>query len=270
LTTIALDRRFFEWRKGELSDPDLVLRWGLTKDLMPWDGVLARRRIVLLAEAGSGKTEEMREQARVRTATGQFAVYATVEDVDRDGLEGALGAADRARFANWRGTDNPGWFFIDSIDEAKLGRVRFDRALRRIADGILGTERRAHLVLSCRLTDWESTRDLERLKEALRIPRDPELPPPPSPDELLVQVLHTRQVTTSTPAAEDPSVLLMAPLDEERVRRFASAKAVPDVNSFIGQVEAGNLWRFARRPLDLDWLVGFWREHGRLGSLADA
>jgi hypothetical protein len=88
LTTIALDRRFFEWRKGELSDPDLVLRWGLTKDLMPWDGVLARRRIVLLAEAGSGKTEEMREQARVRTATGQFAVYATVEDVDRDGLEG--------------------------------------------------------------------------------------------------------------------------------------------------------------------------------------
>ena len=70
---------------------------------MPWGSVLARRRIVLLAEAGSGKTEEMREQTRVRSATGQFAVYATVEDVDRDGLEGALGAADRARFANWRG-----------------------------------------------------------------------------------------------------------------------------------------------------------------------
>ena len=236
---------------------------------MPWDGVLAQRRVVLLAEAGSGKTEEMREQDRIRNAAGQFAVYATVEDVDRDGLEGALGAGDRARLATWRAADNAGWFFIDSVDEARLGRVRFERALRRIADGILGTERRAHIVLSCRLTDWETTRDLERLKEALPIPRDPELPPPPGPDELLVQVLHTRQATTSTPVAESPLVALMAPLDEERVRLFASAKGVPDLNSFIGQIEGRNLWRFARRPLDLDWLVDFWCEQGRLGSLAE-
>lgn len=269
MTTIALDRRFLEWREGELSDPDLVLRWGRTEDLTPWDGVLTRRRVVLLAEAGSGKTEEMREQARIRSAAGQFAVYATVEDVDRDGLDGALGAGDRARFASWRGLDDSGWFFVDSVDEARLGRVRLERALRRIADGILGAERRAHIVLSCRLTDWEMRRDLERLREALPIPRDPELPPLPSPDELLVQALHTRRAVTSTSAVENPLVVLMAPLDEERVRLFASAKGVPDLNSFIRQIEAGNLWRFARRPLDLDWLVDFWRERGRLGSLAE-
>jgi hypothetical protein len=61
----------------------------------------------------------------------------------------------------------------------------------------------------------------------------------------------------------------MAPLDEERVRLFAAAKGVPDLDTFIGQIEAGNLWRFARRPVDLDWLVVFWREHRRLGSLAE-
>jgi hypothetical protein len=269
LTTIALDRRFFEWREGELSDPDLVLRWGRTTDLSSWDDILARRRVVLLAEAGSGKSEEMREQARIRSAAWQFAVYATVEDVDRDGLEGALGADDRARFGSWRGSDDDGWFFIDSVDEARLGRVRLERALRRIADGILGAGRRAHIVLSCRLTDWETRRDLDRLKEALPIPRDPELPPPPGPDELLVQVLHTSRATTSMPPAEVPLVVLMAPLDEERVRLFASAKGVPNLDSFIGQIAASNLWRFARRPLDLDWLVDFWREHGRLGSLAE-
>jgi hypothetical protein len=154
--TIALDRRFFEWRDGELSDPDLLARWGRAKDLMPWEDVLTRRRIVLLAEAGSGKTEEMRDQVRFRTAAGQFAMYATVEDVDRDGLEDALGAADRARLTAWRGTDENGWFFIDSVDEARLGRVRLERALRQIADGILGTERRAHIVLLLTMSERSS------------------------------------------------------------------------------------------------------------------
>jgi hypothetical protein len=211
----------------------------------------------------------MREQARRAAADGKFAVFATVEDVDRDGLDGALGAANRARLDAWRGAKEDGWFFIDSIDEAKLGRVRLERAIRRVADGIHGAERRAHIVLSCRLTDWEATRDLERLKEGLPVPCDPELPPPPSTNELLVQVLHTRSRSTSVPPPENPLVFLMTPLDEERVRLFASAKGAPDLDAFITQIQAGNLWRFARRPLDLDWLVDFWRNRGRLGSLAE-
>lgn len=108
MTTIALDRRFFEWRDEELSDPDLVLRWGRSRDLLAWDGLLARRRVVILAEAGSGKTEEMREQARLVAADGKFAVFATVEDVDHDGLDGALGAANRARLDAWRGAKEDG------------------------------------------------------------------------------------------------------------------------------------------------------------------
>jgi hypothetical protein len=269
VATIALDRRFFEWRDDGLSDPEFLARWGHSKDLMPWNAVLERRRVVLLAEAGSGKSEEMREQARLRTAAGQFAVYGTVEDVGRDGLEGALVAGDRARLTAWRTNNDDGWFFIDSVDEARLGQVRLDRALRQIADGIAGAERRAHVVVSCRLTDWETSRDLERLKEALPVPRDPTLPPPPASDELLVRILHARTPAAASPAAETPVVVLMAPLDEPRVRLFAAAKKVPDLDAFMAQIEAGNLWRFARRPLDLDWLVDFWREHRRLGSLAE-
>jgi hypothetical protein len=61
LPTIALDRRFSEWRAGDISDPDLVLRFMRSADLLTWENLLARRRVVILAEVGSGKTEEMRE-----------------------------------------------------------------------------------------------------------------------------------------------------------------------------------------------------------------
>jgi hypothetical protein len=52
------------------------------------------------------------------------------------------------------------------------------------------------------------------------------------------------------------------------VRLFAAAKGAPNLDAFLAHIEAANLWRFARRPLDLDWLVEFWESQGRLGSLA--
>lgn len=269
MATIALDRRFWEWSKGDPVDPDVLARAYRPTDLLSWDDVSARRRVVLLAEAGSGKTKEMREQARLRVTAGQQAFFATVEDLAEDGLDGALSAAERPHLATWRTSDQDAWFFIDSIDEAKLGRVRLDRAFRRIADGISGAERRAHVILSCRLLDWEFASDLERLKAELPIPPDPNLPPPPSGDEVLVQVLRHEKPKEEKLTAEQPLVVLMVALDEPRLRRFASEKGVLDVAPFLDQIQSANLWRFARRPLDLDWLVQFWKNHGRLGSLAE-
>jgi hypothetical protein len=272
LTIVALNRQFFEWREGELSDPDLFLRFGRTADLLSWETVSARRRVVILAEAGSGKSTEMREQARIRTEAGQFAVYATVEDVGRDNLDSAVGPADRARLASWRESNESGWFFVDSVDEAKLSGVRLERAIRRIADGIAGGERRAHVILSGRLTDWEFRRDLGRLKEGLPVPTDPALPRPPTADQLLISTLrHERREPPAdqVPTTEQALVILMGPLDRDRVGLFAAAKGAPNLDAFLGQIEAANLWRFARRPLDLDWLVEFWVRHGRLGSLEE-
>jgi hypothetical protein len=172
LTTIALNRQFSEWHEGGISDPDLVSRWR-SDNFLSWESISARRRVVILAEAGSGKTVEMREQARRLTEAGQFAFYATVEDVGRDGLDSALGPGDRARFVSWREKhDESAWFFVDSVDEAKLSGIRLERAIRRIADGIAGSERRAHVILSGRLTDWEFRRDLGRLAEGLPVPKD--------------------------------------------------------------------------------------------------
>src|ERR1700732_716037 len=262
---IAAARCVFEWPEWGRSDPDIILRLGRSDDLLSWETISARRRVVILAEAGSGKTVEMREQACRRTEAGQFGFYATVEDVGRDGLESALGPGDRARLVSWRGrSDESAWFFIDSVDEAKQSGIRLEKAIRRIADGIVGSERRAHVILSSRVTDWEFRRDVGWLNEGLPVPKDPVLPPPPTAEQVLISALRHERPKSPAAPAENPLIVLMAAMDPDRVRLFAAEKGAPNLDAFLAQIDAANLWRFARRPLDLDRLVEFWQNNGRL------
>jgi hypothetical protein len=266
---IELDRQFVECREEEeQSDPDLFAGFGGTAGTLSWADLFARRRVVFLAEAGSGKTTEMKARAEQQAAAGHAAFYATVEDVGRNGVSDALRPNDRPKLEEWRSSDKEAWFFIDSVDEAKQTGVKLRTALHAIAGTIMGAERRAHIVLSGRYTDWQFRHDLIHFKEELGIPADEVLPPPPTPDELIVSTIHRERREPPVPP-EDAIVVVMAGLDEDRVRRFAVGKKVENLDSFIAQIAAANLWQFARRPLDLDWLVQFWHSHKRLGNLAE-
>jgi hypothetical protein len=265
--TVELNRRFVRY-DDERSDPDLIAQFGRTDGTLGWDDLLAKRRVVFLAEAGSGKTTEMEARARALAAEGRTEFYATVEDVGRRGMEAALRHSDRARLTAWRASEQDAWFFIDSIDEARNAGVRLRAALQAIAEAIAGAERRAHVVLSARYTDWRFRQDLALLKEELLIPGDRPLPPPPSPDELVISTIHRKAPREKDPP-EEPIVVVMAGLDEARVRQFAAEQNVKNPDSLMGQIEAANLWQSARRPLDLGWLVEFWHRNGRLGNLAE-
>jgi hypothetical protein len=104
---IDLNREFIEWQEGhgELSDPEIYVRFGLRDKAKRWPDLLKLHRLVVLAEAGSGKTDELKEQARRLSAKGAFAFYSTVQDVGREGLESSIGGGvgrDRAALTAWR------------------------------------------------------------------------------------------------------------------------------------------------------------------------
>src|SRR5229473_2945148 len=126
--TIELNRRFVQCRDDERSDPDLVAHFGRTADTLGWDDLLTKRRVVLLAEAGSGKTTEMKARVCALAVDRSTVFYATVEDVGRRGIEGALRHADRAQLTAWRASEQDAWFFIDSVDEAKNSGVKLHAA----------------------------------------------------------------------------------------------------------------------------------------------
>jgi hypothetical protein len=256
MSVIELNRRFVEWKEKHSPDLDFAFHLGISRGGLGWDDLLKKRRVVLLAEAGSGKSEEMAEQAKRQNAFGHFAFYIRVQDLGHRGLEAALQRnKDRERLAVWRTRTDHAWFFVDSVDEAKLLGVDVERAVQQLADGIAGAERRSHIVLSGRLTDWEFRRDFERFERDLAIPGDAEALQPLLPDQELLKTLRFDEATTTAPKRETALVVLMSPLDADRVRRYAEGKCAPDLVKFLDAIERGNLWRFARRPLDLEWLV---------------
>jgi hypothetical protein len=221
------------------------------------------------AEGGSGKSTEFKRQARLQIDDGQDAWYLTVQGVAEDGIDQRLSRTDRQRFQAWKASNRAGWFFIDSIDEAKLNRIHLERAFQRIAADIDDAEGQAHLMISGRHTDWESERDLARLNSELPIPPDPIAPASATADELLTSILRGEQSDDPPKAAETPLIAVMVPLDRDRVRRYAEGRGIPDVEGLIEFIERADLWQFARRPLDLDWLSDYWRRHKRLGTLAE-
>ena len=261
---VDLDRRFIPW-SAELPDVDFLSLTGIYGDNLDWNVLLQRRRVVLLAEAGSGKTTEFDQQHSHLRAAGQYCFLTTCRKIARDGIEGALKVRDRDQFSKWRDSDEPAWLFLDSFDEAKRADFRISEVLDKLASAINGVEGRIHIILSGRYSDWEFKRDLHNLLDCIPLPPPDESIGDQTPDDALIAALNDKG-SKSQPEAESPLVVIMSSLDKERVERFAVAKGVLEVEEFLDQLEQKNLWRLARRPIDLKWLVDHWRREGSLGN----
>ena len=107
---VPLDRRFVEWKDEESPNPEMWRAFGLGEVGIGWDELLQKRRVVILAEAGSGKSIEMSERARTMAATTPHVFHAAVEDVGLDGLENSIGANGSSRLTAWRNSTNEAWF----------------------------------------------------------------------------------------------------------------------------------------------------------------
>ncbi|MFM7402765.1 MAG: hypothetical protein ACKO1N_01460 [Erythrobacter sp.] len=167
-----LSRRFRPaTKKGDEDRPFRGLFGDELKGTPGWPELLEKRRTIVLAEAGSGKSSEFDYQCSVLRQANKFAFQATVRDVADAGLEASLVPTDRTPFAQWRADpDAPCWLFVDSVDEAKDQGHHFDTACRKLADAIAGLEERVHLYISSRYTDWDKTADHISVEKWLSLP----------------------------------------------------------------------------------------------------
>ena len=264
---MELDRRFSEWTEQNSPSESFTL-FAAEGNSLAWADLLKRRRVVVLAEAGSGKSTEFKRQDKKLSDEDAFSFRTTVRDAAERGFEASLTIPKRAALAKWRDSDGPAWFFLDSVDEAKARGSALENALSSLADAIAGSEHHAHVFLSGRPSDWEFRRDLELLNEHLTIPSEPEPEQRIDPNLLVINAVRGVK-PPARPDPEQPLVVIMLGLDTSRVGRFASAGGIAPTAPFFDALTRKNLMSFARRPLDLQWLVQHWHSNGDFGTLRE-
>jgi hypothetical protein len=246
---IPLNRQFSPVPKSqEEAEKDEILSvWGHVKP-KTWDDMENEFRCVILAEAGAGKTEELRHQANKLKVQGKSAFFIRIEDIEMDFYE-AFEIGEEEQFHSWLDSTDEAWFFLDSVDEARLESPRaFNKALRRFAKGIAKATHRAHIYLSSRPYAWRPTDDRRLMDEVLFLPAQ-----------------HDEESQQGKPPSA-LTIFTMRHLDEERIRYFSKGRSAENIDHLIKEIARVNLWSLAERPFDLEGILTKWAEDCILGS----
>lgn len=98
MTYVDLQRDFIPVKKDEEVNVE-SRRWGkLLGGWLNWNDLLNRKRVILLAEASSGKTEEFKAVTQRLKQTDKIAFFITIEDLADEGIENSLNSDDISAF----------------------------------------------------------------------------------------------------------------------------------------------------------------------------
>lgn len=124
-------RSFSPFRESESDETDFE-SWFRSADKrgLNWDDLLKRRLVVVLGEAGIGKTYEFVQQVCRLESEGKCAFFISLNLLERpEDWDLALGE-QLARFRKWTTGTEAGLFFLDAVDEARLtGSTALKRSL---------------------------------------------------------------------------------------------------------------------------------------------
>mgnify|MGYP006276027537 CR=1 FL=1 len=266
---IELNRGFRRVTEADDAHPEELAELQDWSDFgtLRWSHLLELPRVVLLAEAGSGKTWEMEARRDLLCGEGKAAFFLPLEALAQEGTD-CLSVDEEREFQLWLGDDAaPGWFFLDSVDELKLTKAKFRTALNRFAKAIYGHLALAHVIVSSRPSDWLPMQDLATFEQLL--PWVPEARESPSPVDAFLAPLRRSSIDDSEQEeAQDqsPALVSLLALSRSQVEAFVREKGVDPPSTFLAEVERRNAWSFTTRPLDLDELLSFWQANGRLGT----
>ena len=163
-TFIQLNRSFrllpkdHEFNGGEFEIAQ-SLGFGGGADMQGWDQLPDLYRVIILAEAGAGKTEEIQQITTKLRSEGKYAFFFRLES-----LSGSL----RTSFEIGNEREFEAWFFLDSVDEARLKSFRnVEEAVRNFAAELGASKQRAHIYITSRPSEWRPKADLSLIKGQL-------------------------------------------------------------------------------------------------------
>ena len=226
-----------------------------------WKKLLQESCIVILASAGMGKTTECKEQVKALREQGQYAWFVNVEDVADQELNKCLRSHEEEEFNEWcqSSASEIGYFFLDSVDEARLRKRNFESALKNLERSIGGErKKRAHVIITCRSSDWLVQEDLSLVKEYFCLSGQ---------REIRESVQGGFETEDSSP--QDPLVVEMKPLETTQAKYIAQKMGAENVEHLFNQIEEKGIEFLTERPMDIGPLVRLYNRRNALGSYED-
>lgn len=263
---IELHRTFQELSKHNRENDELdISREFFVGERLTWADLIKEYRLVILSEAGSGKTAEIRNVARTLREQGKPAFFLRLEHIPRD-FEDAFEVGTCEAFEKWLASGEEGWLLLDSVDEARLRNPGdFELAIRKLSRQISTSKDRTHIVVTGRITAWRPKTDLTYCTVHLPYAATATTKCDPSKDD---GAGGSIQIETETQDKVQPvfKIVALDDLTPEQIAVFAKARGIEDSKAFIDAVERADAWAFTSRPQDLEELTEFWIDKGRIGT----
>ena len=265
-----IERTFQNIPEGKLSEADqqsFLVSLGWSRGTT-WQDLLRSMRVLMISEAGAGKTYECREQAQRLWDAGEPAFFVELSGLATGGLRSLLDLDEVARLDDWLSSQSDvATFFLDSIDELKLTRGSFEQALKLFKKGIEGQLGRARIVITTRPTAF----DEKLMRNVLPVPPTPSAVPS---EESFVKIAMRDHQTQKAIDSEDQAppdwrTVALIPLSDAQIIEFCSDQRVEDPAALQKDLKRRNAEEFARRPQDLIELCADWREHKRIRTHRD-
>lgn len=264
---IELHRTFHELSKHNRESDELdISREFFVGERLTWTDLIKEYRLVILSEAGSGKTAEIRNVAQTLREQGKPAFFLRLEHLPRD-FEDAFEVGTCGAFEEWLSSGEEGWLLLDSVDEARLRNPGdFELAIRKLSRRISTAKDRTHIVITGRTTAWRPKTDLAYCTAHLPYAvvatseRDPQ-----SEDDSPEGNLQTESETQDR-AKPVFKIVALDDLTSDQIAVFAKARGIEDSKDFLDAVERADAWSFTSRPQDLEELTEFWLDKGRIGT----
>ncbi len=248
------------------DDHDLLNVWGL-RETKKWADLLNFYRVVILAEAGAGKTEEMKAVTKRLRTDGKKAFFLRLEQLCSN-FETSFDIGLPDEFMSWLLSNEEGWFFLDSVDEARLkGPHQFEEAVRKFAYKLGENVGRAHIYITSRVSEWRQQTDFEFITDRLSYKEinisDQETK---SNFEENQSKQSRKSNFTSSENNVEPYLFVLCPLEDSQISIFSREFGVSTPDKFLVEIQKKEAAIYAKRPQDLLQLINYWNKYGNLGS----
>ncbi len=229
-----------------------------------WDDLLKSARVLIVSEAGAGKTHECRAQWQAKWDAGEPAFYLELAVLAKDNVLNILGPEEETRFNEWLASQSDvATFFLDSIDELNLTLGSFEIALKKLAKALGGQLGRARIVITSRPIPI----DQQIMRKTLPIPAPPGSPA--TSEEFADVAMGNRRDKGEAAVVKDWRNVALMPLSDDQMKQMAVHEGVTDPDAMLDEIRRRNAEEFARRPQDLIELCADWQNHKRIRTHRD-